>query len=100
MVKGMARAARVFDRPDWLASARAATDFVRATLWRADGERTERASACSHLQGWQGASECLLDDYAFLLDALIEFDAKRIAFGGPRLGARDRRSAARSVRGP
>src|SRR3990167_6679247 len=40
MVKGMTRAARVFDQPEWLASARAATEFIRATLWRADDERT------------------------------------------------------------
>lgn len=37
MIAGMARAARVFDRPDWLHSAQRAMDFVYATLWR-DGK--------------------------------------------------------------
>ena len=73
MVKGMARAARVFDRPEWLASARAATEFIRATLWHADddraGARKRLLAACkdgkAHLNAY-------LDDYAFLLDALLE----------------------------
>ena len=70
-IAGMARAARVFGRPDWLASARAALDFIRATLWRdEDGPARERLLATckdgrAHLNAY-------LDDYAFLLAALIE----------------------------
>ena len=45
MIAGMARAARVFGRPEWLASARAALDFIRVTLWREEDGR--RARACS-----------------------------------------------------
>ena len=74
MIKGMAHAARVFDRPEWLASARAAADFVRATLWvpgdTAGKPRSGRLLATckdgeAHLNAY-------LDDYAFLLDALLE----------------------------
>jgi hypothetical protein len=65
MVKGMARAARVFDKPEWLVSARAATDFIRATL-RCDGRLLATCkNGKAHLNAY-------LDDYAFLLDALLE----------------------------
>ena len=73
MVKGMARAARVFDRPEWLASARAATDFIRATLWRADDERTgARKRLLATCRDGKAHLNAYLDDYAFLLDALLE----------------------------
>jgi len=65
MVKGMARAARVFDHPEWLASARAATDFIRTTLWRDGGLLATCRDGKAHLNAY-------LDDYAFLLDALLE----------------------------
>ena len=71
MIGGMARAARVFGRPQWLASARAALDFVRSTLWREEvsSGRSRLLATCkdgrAHLNAY-------LDDYAFLLAALIE----------------------------
>ncbi|HUF82715.1 MAG TPA: thioredoxin domain-containing protein [Burkholderiales bacterium] len=71
MVKGMARAARAFGEPGWLASARRALDFIRAAMWRRDaGEPRGRLLATykdgvAHLNAY-------LDDYAFLLDALLE----------------------------
>ena len=40
MIKGMARAGRVLDRPDFIASAERALDFIRAQLWR-DGRLLE-----------------------------------------------------------
>ncbi len=79
-IRGMARAARVFGRDDWLASARRALDFIRATLWRPDERRL--LATCkdgrAHLNAY-------LDDYAFLLDALLEmlqtdFRADDVAF--------------------
>ena len=78
MIGGMARAARVFARPDWLASARHALDFVRAQLWR-DG----RLLATS--DGRSGRLNAYLDDHAFLIDALLElvqaqFHAEDLAF--------------------
>jgi len=65
MIKAMARAARVLDQPDYLASAERALGFIRGTLWR-DGRllATYRAGK-AHLDAY-------LDDYAYLLDALLE----------------------------
>jgi uncharacterized protein len=65
MIRGMARASRVFGRADWLESARRALAFTRRTLWK-DGRllataRDER----SHLDAY-------LDDHAYLLAALLE----------------------------
>ncbi len=71
MIAGMARAARVFGHPEWLASARAALDFIRATLWQ-----EEKGSARSRLlatcKDGRAHLNAYLDDYAFLLAALIE----------------------------
>ena len=71
MIAGMARAARVFDRPEWLASARAALDFVRAALWR-EGRGGERARLLATCKDGHAHLNAYLDDYAFLLAALIE----------------------------
>ncbi len=65
MIKGMARAARVFDDPVWLASAQRAADFLRSTLWRDGRLLATCKDGRAHLNAY-------LDDYAFLLDALIE----------------------------
>ncbi|MFN7087059.1 MAG: thioredoxin domain-containing protein [Burkholderiales bacterium] len=65
MVKGMARAARVFDEPAWLESARRAVDFIRATMWRDGRLLATYKDGNAHLNAY-------LDDHAFLLDALIE----------------------------
>jgi uncharacterized protein YyaL (SSP411 family) len=64
-IRGMARAARAFDRPDWLASARRALDFVRARLWRGGRLRATYKDGRAHLNAY-------LDDYAFLVVALVE----------------------------
>ena len=65
MITGMARAARVFDRPDWLHSAQQAMDFVRSTLWREGRLLATYKDGKAHLNAY-------LDDHAFLLDALLE----------------------------
>jgi len=65
MIKSMARAARVFDKPEWLASARAATEFIRAHLWKNGRLLATHKDGKSHLNAY-------LDDHAFLLDALLE----------------------------
>jgi len=73
MVKSMARAARAFGRPEWLASARAATDFIRATLWHADDEGAgARGRLLATCKDGKAHLNAYLDDYAFLLDALLE----------------------------
>jgi uncharacterized protein YyaL (SSP411 family) len=69
MIRGMARAAAVFGRDAWIASARRALDFIRATMWHqtADGGRlfATYKDGRAHLNAY-------LDDYAFLVDALVE----------------------------
>ena len=65
MIQGMARAARVFGRSDWLASARQSLDFIRSTLWRDGRLLATYKDNKAHLNAY-------LDDYAFLLAALIE----------------------------
>ncbi len=64
-VRGMARAARVFGEPSWLASARRALEFICRTLWRDGRLMATYKDGRAHLNAY-------LDDYAFLLDALLE----------------------------
>jgi uncharacterized protein YyaL (SSP411 family) len=65
MIEGMAHAARVFQRDDWLQSAQRAMDFLRRTMWR-DGRLLATAKdGRAHLDAY-------LDDHAFLLTALLE----------------------------
>ena len=70
VIKGLARAGRVFNRPDWVQLAQNAVDFIHNKLWvneqllatcKDDGNNNYHA----HLNAY-------LDDYAFLVDALIE----------------------------
>jgi hypothetical protein len=65
MVRGMARAARVFGEPSWLASAQGALEFIRHTLRRDGRLMATYKDGRAHLNAY-------LDDYAFLLDALLE----------------------------
>jgi uncharacterized protein YyaL (SSP411 family) len=64
-IKGMARAARVLERPDYLESAEAALGLLRRALWR-DGR------LLAVYQDGQAHLGAYLDDYACLLDALLE----------------------------
>jgi uncharacterized protein YyaL (SSP411 family) len=65
MVHGLARAARVFGRADWLELAQSTTDFLRTELFR-DGR------LFASFQGGAARHAGYLDDIAFLLDALLE----------------------------
>ena len=65
MIQGMARAARVFGRDEWLASARWAMNFTQATLWCNGRLFATYKDGKAHLNAY-------LDDHAFLLAALIE----------------------------
>ncbi|MDP2143850.1 MAG: thioredoxin domain-containing protein [Gallionella sp.] len=65
MISGMARAARVFGREDWLHSAQRAMDFVRTTLWRDSKLLATCKDGKAHLNAY-------LDDHAFLLNAALE----------------------------
>ena len=64
-IKGLARAARVFGRADWLAAARAAMDFLRASVW-VDGR------LYTSWKAGQPRHNGYLADYAFLIDAALE----------------------------
>jgi hypothetical protein len=64
-IRGMARAGRVFKRPDWIASARRALDFIRAQMWKNGRLLATAKDGRAHLAAY-------LDDYAFLLAALLE----------------------------
>jgi len=65
MIAGMARADRVFNRPDWLQSAQQAMDFVQHTLWKNGKLLATCKDGKAHLNAY-------LDDYAFLLSAALE----------------------------
>ncbi|MCX7169400.1 MAG: thioredoxin domain-containing protein [Proteobacteria bacterium] len=65
MIEGMAHAARVFGRADWLASARSALNFVRSQLWRDGRLLATYKDGRAHLDAY-------LDDHALLLSALLE----------------------------
>jgi uncharacterized protein YyaL (SSP411 family) len=65
MVRGMARAARVLDRPDLAESATRAVDFIRAELWQDGRLNATYKDGRARLAGY-------LDDYAFLAHGLIE----------------------------
>ncbi|MBI2961361.1 MAG: thioredoxin domain-containing protein [Betaproteobacteria bacterium] len=64
MIRGMARAGSVFARPDWVASARGAFDFIRARLWRGGRLLATARDGRAHLNAY-------LDDYAYLLAAAL-----------------------------
>ena len=64
-IRGLAHAGRVFGRPEWLAAARHALEFLRAQLWRDGRLLATCKDGRAHLSAY-------LDDYAFLIDALLE----------------------------
>jgi hypothetical protein len=65
MIRGMAIGARHINRPEWTASATRAVDFIQSRLWH--GGRLLAAWRTGKAQ-----HAAYLDDYAFLLDALLE----------------------------
>jgi hypothetical protein len=64
-IRGMARAGRVFGRNEWIASARRALEFIRATMWREGRLLATYKDGRAHLSAY-------LDDYALLIAALLE----------------------------
>jgi uncharacterized protein YyaL (SSP411 family) len=76
-IRALARAARVFGEPAWLAAARRALDFVRTDLWRpapeaASGDRQPLGRLAATCKDGVAHLNAYLDDYAFLLEALLE----------------------------
>jgi uncharacterized protein YyaL (SSP411 family) len=64
MIKALFRAGRAFGRPDWIEAAEDALAFVRTQLW--DGEILYAVYG-----GGYARLPAYLDDYAFLLDAVM-----------------------------
>src|SRR5438874_1183750 len=64
-IRGMAHAGRVFGRPEWIASARKALEFIRSRMWRGRKLLATYKDGRAHLNAY-------LDDYAFLIAALLE----------------------------
>ena len=69
-IRGLAKAARSLDKPEFAAAAERALEFVRANLWRPDMNGGGRLLATAkdgvaHLNAY-------LDDYAYLAQALLE----------------------------
>ena len=64
MIKGMAIAGRVFARPDYLHAAEKALYFIKNTLWVDEQLLATSKDGKAHLNAY-------LDDYAFLLDAIL-----------------------------
>ncbi|MBS1223108.1 MAG: uncharacterized protein H6R23_2728, partial [Proteobacteria bacterium] len=65
MIEGMAAAGRHLGRVDFVASAERALDFIRARLWR-DGR------LLAVYKDGQARLNAYLDDYAFLIDGILE----------------------------
>ncbi|MGH8715700.1 MAG: thioredoxin domain-containing protein [Burkholderiales bacterium] len=81
MIKGMAHAARIFGNQEWLFSAQQASDFIRNSLWKkrrllATYKGADATSQHPGISAKGGAGKAhlnaYLDDYAFMLDALLE----------------------------
>lgn len=64
MIKGLATAGWLLQRPDYVQSAEHAIDFIQQILWQQGRLYATYKDGKAHLTGY-------LDDYAFLLDALL-----------------------------
>jgi uncharacterized protein YyaL (SSP411 family) len=64
-IRGLAKAARVLDQPEFAAAAERALDFIRANLWRNGRLLATAKDGVAHLNAY-------LDDYAYLASALLE----------------------------
>ena len=91
-IAGMAVAARALGRPDLAESATRAVDFIREHLWR-DGRLL-----AVHKDG-QSRFAAYLDDYAFLLDGLLELLQTRWRSADLQFAIGARRRAAGAFRG-
>lgn len=65
MIKAMARSARLLERSDYLRSAEDALAFIHDALWKDGRLLATYKDGKAHLMAY-------LDDYAYLLDALLE----------------------------
>ena len=65
LIKGMAHAGRMLDKPEYISSAQRAMNFIRTTMWQDGRLLATCKDGHAHLNAY-------LDDYALLLDALLE----------------------------
>jgi uncharacterized protein YyaL (SSP411 family) len=65
MIQGMARAGRLLSEPEFSDSAERALQFIKQEMWRDGRLLASHKDGVSHLAGY-------LDDYAYLLAALLE----------------------------
>ncbi len=65
MIRGMAIAGRCLDKPEWVASAERAVDFIRETLWEDGRLLATCKDDKAHLNAY-------LDDHVYLMDGLLE----------------------------
>ena len=65
MIAAMAHAGRVLERPDFIASAERAMDFIHAQLWRGQRLLATHKDGKSHLNAY-------LDDHVFLIAGALE----------------------------
>ena len=84
-IKGLARAGRIFNRPDWVILAQNAVDFIHEKLWVNDQILATCKADGSANNSYRAHLNAYLDDYAYLLDALIElmqanFRSKDLSF--------------------
>ena len=71
LIRGLAIAARALDREDFAVAATQALDFIRTYMWR-NGRLLATAL------GEQAHLDAYLDDYAYLLDAILELQQVRV----------------------
>ena len=71
-IKGLARAGRVFNRLDCVKLAQNAVDFIREKMWINDTLLATCKDDGKANNNYRAHLNAYLDDYAFLLDALIE----------------------------
>ena len=64
-IRGMARAGVVFEREEWIASAKRAFSFLRRTMWRDGALLATFKDGRAHLNAY-------LDDHSYLLAAALE----------------------------
>lgn len=70
MIKGMAIAGRLLNDEDFIDSAARALDFIKVTLWKDGRLLATCKDGKAHLPAY-------LDDYVFLIDAILEFSQAR-----------------------
>ena len=66
MIKGLVKTARIFSRADLLTIAQSALEFINKNLWQNQRLLAVYSSGHAHFSAY-------LDDYAFLLDAILEY---------------------------